>query len=178
MVFKFFRGPDDFIVQKFYLLRAMPVCVCLIMLAVYYFIPANRSLTKLDWLDACIALRVVGAVLAVFLQRWHKICTILLPMGSKGRYPKKCPKSCWPIRSKETLITFTLLTFSSQCKLELTARKTPPKIIGAPKKLKKLAASPISKPVVGDLKVPSHQIRSAWKWYSWTGSHGYKNRWG
>jgi hypothetical protein len=24
------------------------------------------------------------------------------------------------------------------------------------------------------LKVPSHQIRSAQKWYGWTGSHGYK----
>ncbi len=23
------------------------------------------------------------------------------------------------------------------------------------------------------LKVPSHQIRSAWKWYRWIGSHGY-----
>ncbi len=26
------------------------------------------------------------------------------------------------------------------------------------------------------LKVPSHQIRSAWKWYGWTSSHGYNNR--
>jgi hypothetical protein len=34
------------------------------------------SLIKVDWLDACIALRVVGAVLVVFLRRWRKICTI------------------------------------------------------------------------------------------------------
>jgi hypothetical protein len=38
------------------------------------------------WLDACIALRVVGAVLVVFLRCWRKNCTILQPMGSKGRY--------------------------------------------------------------------------------------------
>jgi hypothetical protein len=34
LVFKFFSGPDDFIIQKVYLLRLMPVCVGLIMLAV------------------------------------------------------------------------------------------------------------------------------------------------
>jgi hypothetical protein len=32
----------------------------------------NCLLIKEDWLDACIALRVVGAVLVVFLQRWRK----------------------------------------------------------------------------------------------------------
>ncbi len=26
------------------------------------------------------------------------------------------------------------------------------------------------------LKVPSHQIRSAWKWYGWICIHEYKNR--
>jgi hypothetical protein len=30
--------------------------------------------------------------------------------------------------------------------------------------------------VIFKLKVPSHQIRLALKWYGWTGSHGYKNR--
>jgi hypothetical protein len=39
-------------------------------------------LTYVDWLASCIALRVVGAVLVFFLQRWHTICTILQPMGS------------------------------------------------------------------------------------------------
>jgi hypothetical protein len=29
-----------------------------------------------DWLAACIALRVVGALSVVFLWRWRKICTI------------------------------------------------------------------------------------------------------
>ncbi len=43
---------------------------------------------KVDWLDAGIALRVVGAVLVVFLRRWRKICTILQPTGSKDRYLK------------------------------------------------------------------------------------------
>ncbi len=36
---------------------------------------------KVDWLAACIALRVVGAVLVVLPRRWSKICTILQPMG-------------------------------------------------------------------------------------------------
>jgi hypothetical protein len=35
---------------------------------------------KVDWLAACIALRVVGAVWVVFLWSWRKICTILQPM--------------------------------------------------------------------------------------------------
>ncbi len=34
------------------------------------------SLIKVDWLNACIALRVVGAILVVFLRRLRKICTI------------------------------------------------------------------------------------------------------
>jgi hypothetical protein len=46
---------------------------------------------KVDWLAACIALRGVGAVLVIFLWRWHKIFTILQPMGSKGRYLKNLP---------------------------------------------------------------------------------------
>jgi hypothetical protein len=46
---------------------------------------------KVDWLAACIALRVVGggAVMVVFLRRWRKICTILQPMGSKGCLPEE-----------------------------------------------------------------------------------------
>jgi hypothetical protein len=56
---------------------------------------------KVDWLAACIAQRVVGAVWVVFLWSWRKICTILQPMGSNGPYLKKCPKPCWPIWSKE-----------------------------------------------------------------------------
>jgi hypothetical protein len=38
---------------------------------------------------SCIALRAVGAVLVVFILRWHKIRTILQPMGKNGRYMKK-----------------------------------------------------------------------------------------
>jgi hypothetical protein len=47
---------------------------------------------KSGWLAACIALRMVGAVMVSYFWRWRKICTILQPMGSKGRYLKKCPK--------------------------------------------------------------------------------------
>ncbi len=75
--FKFFRGSDDFIMLKFIFCVLMPVFLGLIMKAAYF-------LSFL--LDACIALRVVGAVLVVFLRRWRNICTILQLMGSKGRY--------------------------------------------------------------------------------------------
>ncbi len=54
----------------------------------YSQVEYNCSLIKVDWLAACIALRVVGAVLVVILPGWHKIykiCTILQPMGSKDR---------------------------------------------------------------------------------------------
>jgi hypothetical protein len=37
-------------------------------------------LTKVDRLAACIAPRVVGALMVVFLRRWRKICTILQPI--------------------------------------------------------------------------------------------------
>ncbi len=47
-------------------------------------------LTKVDWLAACIALRVVGAVLVVFLRRWRKICTILPSAnGKQGLIPEE-----------------------------------------------------------------------------------------
>jgi hypothetical protein len=42
-----------------------------------------------DWLAACIALRLVGAVIVIFQRRWRTICTVLRPMGRKGRYLKK-----------------------------------------------------------------------------------------
>jgi hypothetical protein len=90
----------DFILQKVYFSQLMQVYVGLIMLAAYFChfclsqVEYNCVLIKGDWLAACIALRVVGAVLVVFLRRWRKICTILQPMGSMGRYPKKSPKPC------------------------------------------------------------------------------------
>jgi hypothetical protein len=37
----------------------------------------NCTLIKIDWLAACIELKVVGAMLVVFLWRWSKIFTIL-----------------------------------------------------------------------------------------------------
>jgi hypothetical protein len=39
---------------------------------------------KSEWLDACIALRMVGAVLVVFLRRWRKNCgTLQAPANGK-----------------------------------------------------------------------------------------------
>jgi hypothetical protein len=60
----------------------------LLMLAAYFChsrsseVEYNCLLMKLDWLAACIALRVVGAVLIVYLWLWRKICTILQPIKS------------------------------------------------------------------------------------------------
>jgi hypothetical protein len=58
--------------QKVYLLQLMTVCVGLRMLASHFChscqlqVEYNSSLTKVDWLDACIALRVVGACIGCF----------------------------------------------------------------------------------------------------------------
>jgi hypothetical protein len=62
----------------------------------FFVLPANHKWSKIvhdkvDWLAACVALRMVGAVLVVLLWLWRKICTILQPMGCNGRYLKKCP---------------------------------------------------------------------------------------
>jgi hypothetical protein len=64
--------------------------------------------------------------LVFFLRRWCKICTILQPMASKGRYLKKCPKPkpCWLIRSKETWTKNMQTKLFSQRKLALTVRNT------------------------------------------------------
>jgi hypothetical protein len=56
---------------------------------------------KVDWLAACIALRIVGAVLVVVLWRWRKICTIRQPMGNKGRYLKKSTQPCSPVGNQK-----------------------------------------------------------------------------
>jgi hypothetical protein len=82
----------------------------------------NCSLIKVDWLDAGIAPRVVGAVFVAILRRCRKICTILQPMGSKGRYLKKSTNPCRPIKSKKTWTKYTPLTLLSNRKLALTAR--------------------------------------------------------
>ncbi len=83
----------------------------------------NCLLIKVDWLDACIALWVVGAVLVVFLRRKDKICTIIQPMESKGRYLNKSIKPCWPIKSKVTWIKYKQLTFLNQRELTLFSRE-------------------------------------------------------
>jgi hypothetical protein len=86
--------------QKVYLLQVIQVCIGLIVLTAYFCHSCkseaeyNCSLTKVDWLAACIALREVGTVFVVFLLRWRKICTVRQPMGSKGQYLKKFSKPC------------------------------------------------------------------------------------
>jgi hypothetical protein len=62
----------------------------------------NCALIKVDWLAACMALRVVGAVLVIVLRRWRKICTILRQWEARIHTWRNVPKPCWPIRSKET----------------------------------------------------------------------------
>ncbi len=127
--FFFFMCSIDFIFQKEYFSRLMWVYVGLILLAAYF---CHSFLSQVEF---CIALRVVGAVLVVFLRRWRKICTILQPRGSKGRFLKKCPKPIWPNNSKETWAKYTPVTLS-QRKLALTAETQffCHKILGAPKK--------------------------------------------
>jgi hypothetical protein len=63
----------------------------------------NCSLKKVDWLDSCLAITVVGVVLVVFLQHWRKICTIQ-PMGSKGRYlPEEMSQTLLTNKKQEKL---------------------------------------------------------------------------
>ncbi len=50
------------------------------------------GVNQVDWLATCIALRVVGDVFVIFLRRWHTICTVLQPMGSKGPIPEEILK--------------------------------------------------------------------------------------
>ncbi len=49
----------------------------------YGFRSCKKSIKKCQ---ACVPLRVVGTVLVFFLRRLRWICTVLQPMGSKGRY--------------------------------------------------------------------------------------------
>jgi hypothetical protein len=86
--FKFLRCSNDFIIQKVYCSRLKRVYIGLIMcvscLFLSFLLITSGVLIKVDWLAACIALRVVGAVMVVFLWRGRKICIILQTVGSKG----------------------------------------------------------------------------------------------
>jgi hypothetical protein len=80
-----------------YFPRLMPVYVGLIMLSAYFvFFPQveyNCALICKSVLACClyyIALRVVGAILVVFLRRWHKICTA---SGKQGPIPEEMSKT-------------------------------------------------------------------------------------
>jgi hypothetical protein len=62
-VFEFFRGHNDFIVQKVYLLRLMPVCVGLIMVScLFLLVPLNTSgvlLNRAECKAACRLLLII-----------------------------------------------------------------------------------------------------------------------
>ena len=51
----------------------------------------NCLLTKVDWIAACIAIRVIGAVFDIFLRRWRTICTVLQSpaKGKQGPLPEE-----------------------------------------------------------------------------------------
>ncbi len=82
LVFKYFRSSEDFIMQKVHLLRSVAVYVGLIILAAYFcqsclsHLEYNCSLIAVDWLDACTALRVVGAVLVCINREKYTFCDI------------------------------------------------------------------------------------------------------
>jgi len=44
-----------------------------------------------DWIAACIAIRVIGAVFDIFLRRWRTICTVLQSpaKGKQGPLPEE-----------------------------------------------------------------------------------------
>jgi hypothetical protein len=62
-----------------YFFRLMRACVSLIILFAYFChscksqVECNYAMILVDWLAAFMELRVVGAVLVIFLRRWHKI---------------------------------------------------------------------------------------------------------
>ncbi len=73
----------------------MRVYVGLILLAAYFCysclsqVEYNVFTDKLDWLAACIALRVVGAMLVIYLWCRRKICTILQQIRKQWPIPKE-----------------------------------------------------------------------------------------
>jgi hypothetical protein len=49
----------------------------------------NFAFIKVDLLAACIALKVVGAVLVVILRSWRKICTIQFANRRQAPIPEE-----------------------------------------------------------------------------------------
>jgi hypothetical protein len=63
-VFEFFRGSNDFIVQKVYLLRLMPVCVGLIMVScLFLLVPLIKSGVLLNRAECKAACRLLLIIL-------------------------------------------------------------------------------------------------------------------
>jgi hypothetical protein len=85
-----------------------------------------------DWLAACISLRVFGAVLVVFLRRWRKIAQSTSQWEARADTRRNVLNYADQLKAK-----YTPVTLLSQCKLAVTARNTflAFKIIRAPKKI-------------------------------------------
>jgi hypothetical protein len=60
-------------------------------------------LIKLDWLAACIALRVVGAALVVFRRRWRKILNNPAD-GKQGPIPEEMPQTLLTNKTQGNLV--------------------------------------------------------------------------
>jgi hypothetical protein len=58
---------------------------------------------KVDWLAACTALRVVGAVLVIFLRRWRKILHNPSANGKQGLIPEEISQNLLANKKQENL---------------------------------------------------------------------------
>jgi hypothetical protein len=69
----------------------------------------NCSLIKVDWLDACIALRVVGAVLVIFLQRWRKFAQSSNQWEARAGTCRNVPNSTDKLKARKPVFLCTVL---------------------------------------------------------------------
>jgi hypothetical protein len=85
LVFEFFRGSNDFIVQKVHLLRLMPVCVglimvsCLVLLVPWLQVEYSWTGLNVKLLAAfagCILLFWIGVTLIPCKESWRRFCTL------------------------------------------------------------------------------------------------------
>jgi hypothetical protein len=74
-----------------------------------------------DWLDACIALRVVGAVLVIFLQRWRKFAQSSSQWEARAGTCRNVPNSTDQLKArKPVLFMYSINTnYSSRFKINI-----------------------------------------------------------
>ncbi len=84
---------------------------CIINLWSKFICLLHVRITKSEWRLIC-----------KFPCRWCTVRKVLQPMGSKNRCLKKCPKPCWPIRSKVKATIYTSLTLLSHPSFAFTGR--------------------------------------------------------